>query len=68
LETLPKEIARLSAEIERLSAQLADPAFYTRDPKAFAAASDKLDAAETAKTKAENDWLELELLREEIEG
>jgi len=68
LETLPKEIARLSAEIERLSAQLADPAFYARDPKAFAAASDKLDAAETAKTKAENDWLELELLREEIEG
>jgi len=68
LETLPKEIARLSAEIERLSAQLADPAFYTRDPKAFAAASDKLDAAETAKTKAENHWLELELLREEIEG
>ena len=68
LETLPKEIARLSAEIERLSAQLADPSFYARDPKAFAAASDKLDAAETAKTKAENDWLELELLREEIEG
>jgi len=68
LETLPKEIARLSAEIERLSAQLADPAFYARDPKAFAAASDKLDAAETAKTKAENEWLELELLREEIEG
>ena len=68
LETLPKEIARLSAEIERLSAQLADPAFYARDPKAFAAASDKLDAAETAKTKAENHWLELELLREEIEG
>ena len=68
LETLPKEIARLSAEIERLSAQLADPAFYARDPKAFAAASDKLDAVETAKTKAENEWLELELLREEIEG
>ena len=68
LETLPKEIARLTGEIERLNAQLADPAFYARDPKAFATASAKLTAAEAAKSKAENDWLELELLREEIEG
>jgi len=68
LETLPKEIARLTGEIERLNAQLADPAFYARDPKAFATASAKLTAAEAAKSKAEDAWLELELIREEIEG
>jgi ATP-binding cassette subfamily F protein uup len=68
LETLPKEIARLTAEIEKLQAQLADPAFYARDPKAFADASAKLTTAEAAKSKAEDEWLELELIREEIEG
>ena len=68
LETLPKEMARLTAEIDRLHAQLADPAFYARDPKAFADALAKLTAAEAAKAKAEDDWLELELIREELGG
>jgi len=68
LETLPKEIARLTAEIARLNGLLADPDLYARDPKAFAAASQHLTAAEAAKGKAEDDWLELELLREELEG
>ena len=68
LDTLPKEITRLKAEIDKLNAQLADPALYARDPKTFAAASEKLGAAEKAKAKAENDWLELELIRETIEG
>ena len=68
LETLPKQIAGHDAEITRLNALLADPALYARDPKAFADASAKLAAAEAAKARAENDWLELELIREEIEG
>ena len=68
LETLPKEIARLTAEIARLNGLLADPDLYARDPKAFAAASQHLTAAEAAKAKAEDNWLELELLREELEG
>ena len=65
---MPKEIARLTAEITQLHAQLADPALYARDPKAFATASAKLTASEAAKSKAEDEWLELELIREEIEG
>ena len=36
LETLPKEIDDLQARIQALHARLDDPAFYTRDPKAFA--------------------------------
>src|SRR3569833_1260971 len=68
LETLPREIARLAAEIERLQALLADPGLYGRNPRDFAAASASLAAAEAAKAKAEDDWLELEMLREEIEG
>jgi ATP-binding cassette subfamily F protein uup len=68
LETLPKDIARLDAEIERLKAVLADAGLYARDPKAFADASVKLTAAQSAKAKAEDEWLDLEMIREEIEG
>jgi ATP-binding cassette subfamily F protein uup len=68
LETLPREIKRLDAEIDRLNRLLADPGLYTRDPKAFADASAKVSAAQAAKAKAEDEWLELELIREEISG
>jgi ATP-binding cassette subfamily F protein uup len=68
LETLPGEIARLEAEIARLNAALADAGLYARDPDAFAAASKQLAEAQAAKSRAEDQWLELELLREELEG
>jgi len=68
LETLPKEIARLDAEIARLNTLLADPGFYGRDAKGFAEASAKLVTAERTKARAEDEWLTLEMLREEIEG
>jgi ATP-binding cassette subfamily F protein uup len=68
LETLPKMIASREAEIAALTTKLADPKLYARDPKAFAEASAKLTAAETAKAKAEDEWLALEAIREQIEG
>ncbi len=68
LETLPKEIERLGAEIKKLDQSLADPKLYQRDPKGFAETSKKLDAARAALDKAETDWLELEALRESVEG
>ncbi len=68
LEALPREMARLRREIETLSVRLADPKFYARDPAAFATTSEALDAAETALAAAEDGWLELEELREQLEG
>jgi ABC transport system ATP-binding/permease protein len=68
LETLPKEIERLGAEIKALDKTLADPKLYQRDPKGFAETSRKLDAARVALDKAETEWLELEAMRETIEG
>ena len=47
---------------------LADAGLYARDPKAFADASAKLTAAQAAKAKAEDEWLELEVIREGLEG
>jgi ATP-binding cassette subfamily F protein uup len=68
LEQLPKDIARLEAEIAQLHTTLADPGLYARDPKRFAATSEALQKALAALGQAEDDWLELEALREEIEG
>jgi ABC transport system ATP-binding/permease protein len=68
LETLPREIERLKSEIDRVNTALADASLYSRDPKAFADLSSKLTEAETAKSAAEDQWLELEVLRESLES
>ncbi|HHY51584.1 MAG TPA: ABC transporter ATP-binding protein, partial [Alphaproteobacteria bacterium] len=68
LRTLPAEIARLEAEIAGLARTLADPDLYARDAGAFNAASQQLVAAQAALARAEDEWLALEVLREEIEG
>ena len=45
-----------------------DGALYARDVKRFSELSAKLQAAETERAAAETRWLELEILREDIEG
>ncbi len=68
LETLPREIAKLEAEITRLNAILGDGKLYARDPKAFNEHSKALDKAQAALRQGEDEWLELEQIRETIEG
>jgi ATP-binding cassette subfamily F protein uup len=68
LETLPVRIEALHEEIRTLRARLADDGFYARDAKGFAATAAKLSAAEAELAAGEERWLELEMLREEIEG
>ena len=68
LETLPKQMTALQDEAKTLSAALADAGLYARDPKAFADKSARLAAVQAELTAAEEKWLELEMLREEIEG
>ena len=68
LETLPGRIDALSEEAKRLHAVLDDPGLYARDPKLFASATEKLTATEAALAAAEEEWLRLEMLREELEG
>jgi ATP-binding cassette subfamily F protein uup len=68
LETLPKTIAALQAEAHALQAQLADPAFYARDRAAFEKASATLGTLQHKIAVAEEQWLELEILRETLAG
>ncbi len=67
LETLPKTMARLQAEIARQRRHLDDPNLYQKDRKKFDTASAALSAAQKELEAAEEKWLELEMLREEIE-
>jgi ABC transport system ATP-binding/permease protein len=67
LENLPKQMAKLEADIKTLQAKLDDHTLYARDRKAFDATSAALAAAQAELHAAEEKWLELEMLREEIE-
>ncbi len=66
LERLPGEMATLEAEIRRLREVLGDGGLYGRDPVRFTRSTDALAAAEAALAAAEERWLELELLRDEV--
>src|SRR5216117_880895 len=67
LETLPKTIAKLQAEIAKQQKLLDDPDLYSKDRKKFDAASAAIAKAQEELAAAEDLWLELEVLREEIE-
>ena len=68
LDTLPAEMEKLEASIAAHKAALADPDLFNRDPAKFQTEADKLATAETALAEAEERWLELEMLREELEA
>ncbi len=67
LETLPKQIETLHAEIAKLQRVLDDPALYSKDRKKFDDTSAAIAKAHEELAAAEDRWLELEMLREEIE-
>jgi len=68
LETLPKRMEEAVANIGVIEQRLADPGLYRRDPKTFADATASLDKARGELAVMEDEWLELEMLRETIEG
>ncbi|RUV11754.1 ABC-F family ATP-binding cassette domain-containing protein, partial [Mesorhizobium sp. M1A.F.Ca.IN.022.04.1.1] len=68
LESLPKKIEAVSASISRLENSIADPSFYERDPASFQKTIAALDKERTTLASLEEEWLELEMLREEMEG
>ncbi len=68
LESLPKKMEEASAKIATLEKRLADPALFSRDPAGFQKIAASLDAERAALHAMEEEWLELEMLREEIEG
>ncbi|HVZ54226.1 MAG TPA: ABC transporter ATP-binding protein, partial [Pseudolabrys sp.] len=68
LETLPKTIAELKTQAEQLQDKLADPQFYARDRLGFERTTAALGDLQQKIAAAEEQWLELEILREELAG
>ena len=55
-------------EIDAHQATMADPDLFRSDPARFDATAKAMQAAETALAAAEEQWLELEMKREELES
>jgi len=68
LDMLPARIAVLETQIAELTAILAGPDLYARDPARFGATTAALAVARDELVAAEERWLTLEMLREEIEA
>ncbi|MBZ6077916.1 ABC-F family ATP-binding cassette domain-containing protein [Microvirga puerhi] len=68
LKTLPRRLEELEAKIAKVQEILADPDLYARDPARFQKAMETLAALQSDLGTAEERWLELEMLREELEG
>ncbi|MGI4953177.1 MAG: ABC-F family ATP-binding cassette domain-containing protein [Janthinobacterium lividum] len=66
LETLPAEMEAIGRRIAVAQRKLDDPKFYGRDPAGFKAATATLNDAQAALAAAEERWLALEMMREEL--
>ena len=58
----------MRASRRRLQAALEDPGLYARDPATFAKLSAALGDTESKLAVSEEEWLTLEMMREEMEG
>jgi ABC transport system ATP-binding/permease protein len=68
LENLPKEMEKVEAEIAIREKKMADPNLFTKDPASFNKLAAEMEKLREKLTSMEEEWLELEMLREEIEG
>ncbi|MGP0061898.1 MAG: ABC-F family ATP-binding cassette domain-containing protein [Beijerinckiaceae bacterium] len=68
LETLPAHIEELRGRAARLQTVLDDADLYVRDPKKFAQTTEAMGKLAAALAEAEDEWLELEILRQQIEA
>jgi len=67
LETLPKKIEEARSKINSIKTKLAFPDFYSKDPEGFEGLAKSLSLNESKLSRLEDQWLKLELEREELE-
>ncbi|UXS40459.1 ABC-F family ATP-binding cassette domain-containing protein [Agrobacterium tumefaciens] len=68
LENLPKEMEKAQGEIAKREQRMADPELFTKDPAAFNTLAQEMSKLRDKLEAMEEEWLELEMLREELEG
>ena len=64
LEQLPKDMEALETQIKDFETKLSDMEFYAKDPDGFAKTTQALTQAHETMAKYEDEWLELEMLKE----
>ena len=67
LEKLPSEIDALHDEIAKMEKEFSDPDLYSKNAKRFEELSRLLEQKRKDLEIKENEWLELEMLKEELE-
>lgn len=67
LEVLPNKIKELEAEIDRLRLAFEDPNLYEVQRKKFQLTADELQKAEAKLSAMEEEWMAIEIRREELE-
>ncbi|MGN0913684.1 MAG: ABC-F family ATP-binding cassette domain-containing protein [Alphaproteobacteria bacterium] len=67
LDVLPGEIEQLEKDILQIETELSNPSLYTENPQKFDTLSKELETKQTAKEQKENQWLELQIIKEELE-
>lgn len=68
LKELPRTIEQARKEVVALEAKLSCPNFYAVDPSAFAETVERLETKKAFLEQAEEQWLELEILKEDLES
>ena len=68
LETLPAKMAALKAELAKLEITLADQSLFARDPAQFEKVGTRHAAAADELAASEDQWLELEILKDELDA
>ncbi len=68
LATLPALIDKLNADIAKLNEVLAEDGLFERNPARFNKAAEALALTQAKLGESEEEWLRLEMLREEAEG
>ena len=66
LEILPGKISELEKQIGDTEAALSNSSLYTENPEKFDALTKQLEELKAELEKSENQWLEIEMLRESI--
>jgi len=67
LEQVPKEIDALEKTIAKYQIKLAETDFYSNDPDGFHKISQAMEQTQRDLDAKEEEWLELEMLREELQ-
>jgi len=66
LHNLPKDIKKFTGQIAELETELSHPELYNDNPEKYASLSKRIERTKEKLAIAEDEWLELEMLQEEI--